>query len=572
MVVLYFVIVFVLKINCEKIPLVCDEFASYGGMEETAYCSVSDLNVNITTQVDSDVYPEYREDVLVLKFYSCRLLYIPSGLFRHFGKVRDLDASKSELIEIHRNSFENAHRLVYLTLAGNNITELGASIFMDAPTLFVVDFSNNLIDKIDQFAFADAHSLSRVNLSQNRIEHLAVGMFKDQKYLDQIYLDNNKLTEIDPKLFAVNEQLTQVNLANNNLLRLEAIVFNHLKKMEMFDVSGNSLNEINVSGLPSLKTLRLNRNNLTELQLENVENVEAGHNQIRRVQIVPATAIKELRMPHNRLESIANITNLSTLVALDLSYNRIGHLNITTLGKLINLVQLNLAGTNLGRLDFGTFSALKQLRSLDLSDNQLGQLDCDIFSPYMHQLESLNVDGNNLTELGGSLHISAVFPAMTTLSISKNRFNCTYLALLVRTLTMYKIFIPQVAAESEMETTHVAGIFCHNVNGTVETVPLVVEQIADKRRKPHRMANDKMSLVYGLLSESEDRADISASHEKLLKSNLLATEALLAIICVVVGVVSIVKVMKYIEKIGARNNMYRSTTTMNTLQSNLEQA
>lgn len=475
-------------VSAEKIQLVCDELRAELAEELITenpefeadthfhiphvgfYCTVSDFRIDHTTQVDCDVYPTQRTSVKVVRFTTSKVLHLPYGIFRYFPNIREFDISNCEVEVLQR--FEDAKNLVFLIIANNNLTELTASLFVDAPMLTVIDFSHNKIEKINKFAFAEARSLSRVVLSHNNITELDGRLFKDLRFLDQIFLDNNRIEFVPLELFTSNGLLQKIVLSNNRISTFSCNHLTGLKYLEVLHLAGNRLAEFNPSSLETkLDSLNVNNNNLTQLLLKRMVSVDAANNSITDViSLDDGSALNSLILANNSLKGIANITNqLVNLEVLDLSFNTVGRLNISTFSKLTKLTKLDLERTDISNLDFGTFANQRDLVFLDLSYNNLNRVNWDVFLPYLTKLEELYVNGNNLTEIEGSGHIVHNFPQLRIIGITNNNFNCSYLATFFRLLTFSKIRFDLRDQPHDVNVTHINGIACssnQNANNT----------------------------------------------------------------------------------------------------------
>lgn len=609
-------------VRAERQKFRCDELEQTP-ISDDLFCTVSQMIVNFTTVVDCDVYPMERTKVRVIKFYSSHMLFIPAGLLRLFNDVRDMDISHSNVVDISRSSFEGAKHLVYLTMSHNEVVELRASIFVEALSLFMLDLSYNRIHTVDRFAFVNAQSMSRLNLGHNQIGELHISTFRDMKFLDQISLNDNRLTVIDPGLFAGNVHLQKIVLDNNRLLELDMTVFTKCSHLELIQVSGNLLTSINATVLPpKFKTLAVNNNSLTELYLNNnMEVLEASNNRIRSLVVDQPLAMRQLLLANNSLPDVANITAMEKLEVLDLSQNRIGRLGIHTLARLKSLSLLNLAQTGLRDLNYGSFSGQRDLKVLDLSYNGLNEIHLDILSPYMTRLERLHLDGNNLTDVGGlfQVHLPSLFPVLNTLGLSNNNFNCTYLTKIMRTLSSVKIKLPVDPEPSS--GTHVAGIACSLESSAAAAAASSAggDRAASTlrgdvgayahfafRRAGDDDADDADSAAAGVdrprntwsqqklmaamnryLLEPENRLEAEAelvalrgrfaasqSHEQLLRDNLFTLKLLVALLCIGGLAVVALKCVTFYRKNQhvwpIVPSLYRSTTTVNTLQCSME--
>lgn len=565
---------------CERIRFRCDELEQMDTDENSGvYCSVTDFYVNYTTQVDCDVYVTLRKSVRIVKFYNSHMMYVPTGIFRYFTDIRDFDISKSSIVDLQRNTFEGAKHLIYLTMSYNNITKLSASLFIEAPTLFIIDLSYNEITSIDRYTFADVRQLSRLQLNNNKIKSLPMDVFKDLQFLDQIHLNDNEITEIDPNLFATNVQLNKIYLSNNRLHKFDTTIFAKFKYLSYLYLAFNGLTALDTTTFGGqLKLLNVSENRLTTLAIGRWLSIEAENNFITKIEISNnsiSNSIKNLYISNNSLTNIENITKLDNLESLDLSFNRIGAINVHTFASLKRLVSLNLAQTNVSNLDFGTFAGQTEMKTLDLSYNNLTEINVIIFMPYMSKLEKLFVDGNNLTELAP---LQLYFPVLNTLGISNNNFNCTFLAQFLRQLDTLKVTLNIDPDDRHPNSTHISGIACSNDKIGSSQVLAVHHLNYLNKYGPNVEAavREKMSYLYKHFNDNPS-GTVMTTHVELLESNLRTTKLLLAVVCIGAFVFVSVKFIGAIVQ--HRNHLLdarlteqsRSTTTMNTLlQSGLD--
>lgn len=549
------------------------------------YCTVSNFHAEYTTQVDCDVYPLERHHVKVVRFSNSKMIYIPHGMFRYFPNIREFDISNSQIESIQRN-FEGAKNLVFLIISNNNITELGASLFVDAPTLTVVDFSYNRIKTINKFAFAEARSLSRLVFSHNNISELNERLFKDLRFLDQIFLDYNQIETIPIDLFSSNVLLQKIILNNNRIAVLSCHHYGGLKYLDTLHLADNRLAEFDPTCLDStLDSLNLNGNNLTKLVIRNVVSLQAANNSIQEVIIVNSgETLKSLYISNNSLLNIQNITSqLVNLETLDVSFNTVGKLNITTFAKLSKLTKLDLERTGISQLDYGTFSNQRELIFLDVSYNNLNKLNWDIFMPYLSKLEELFLNGNNLTEIEGSGHIMHNFPQLRLLGISNNNFNCSYLVSFFRILNFSKIRLSSdLEATTDVNTTHINGIACSSNQNHNVTVANPVAHLEPVHKYEFEILKAQMEYFYSndiLMGQRLHALQSRILEQELQHAHLTASMTVVKFLICGLAIVSLVFIVFKITKIYGENRQMKinlhssggfpSTATMNTLQSSI---
>lgn len=567
--------------HCEKLYFRCDEIEANPDVlvdvdPYDVYCSVSDFFVNYTTQVDCDVYPAQRASVRVIKFFNSHLLYVPSGIFRYFSEVRDFDISKSEVIELHRNSFEGAKNLIYLTMSHNMIRELGASLFIDASSLFVLDLSYNSLTKIDRYAFVDARSVSRLSLSYNKLNELHQDLFRDMHFLDQIYLNDNEIETIHPLLFEYNYQLSKISLDNNRLHSLDVEMFKKFKYLEVIQLAGNYLNSFNSSIIEvKLKMLTVSKNNLTALIVNKIEVLDASNNNLSSIKFTVPNAIKQLILCNNSITDIDDIVKQEDLESLDLSFNSIGSVTIGTFTKLKKLTILNLGNTGLKGINFGTFAGQAELKVLDISYNNLKHINFDIFSPYLMQIEKIFIEGNGLTEIADANHIMSIFPALNTIGLSNNYFNCTYLSGLLRAFRKFNIRMNlDPDTSNPINSTHVDGILCSDNFNITESIRPMKHAWVDSQKSHSDRVDGVIDGRQQEIIHLKSRLLEIHSHEQLLQSNLSYMKGLTTVTCSIALIYVCFKLVSFYLQHRSLQfvspNVYRSTTTMNTLESQLD--
>lgn len=615
----YFALILILSsafnfVYNDEIDLPCDEFSESnpgGILYEGLYCTVSSVHLSHADNFNCNVYPYYRHLVKVVKFTNCRTPYIPYMIFNYFDGIREFDISFTELEATHHGDFFKAENLMFLTISNNKITELSSSLFAGAPNISVVDFSYNHISKINSFAFAGANLMSRLDFSHNLITTIEKDVFSSLTVLDELHLDNNLIESIDPQLFATNEMLARLSLNNNKIFQLECDILSKLKYLNKLDLSMNKLQAFNTNCVTGTHfTLIIHDNQLQNLTLRRVATVHASRNQLKQIFIEDdVNNLKSLKLANNSLTNFTGIfEQLSSLETLDLSFNFVGRLNISTFAKLKNLENLYLSHTNLSNINFGTFFHQKELKALDISYNNLNKINFDVFLPYLKNLESLYLDGNNLTEMDGLTN--SLFPQLSILGISNNNFNCTYLAKLLRTLKWEELELSIDPDLVHSNDTHINGITCdHNTSDSIENRNTIYNRPLndhyDHQYNVHRAIvailnptnsnsnNNNSEDVHkndtGALRELNQLRIIHAAteyREQTLETHLLTMKYLLAfisIVCLVFVVAKFIVIFKanrhrefsvvgcngvYLQE-SDKHDIYQSTATMNTLQTSI---
>lgn len=321
-----------------------------------------------------------------------------------------------------------------------------------------IDFRNCRFTKIERNYFKQFPRMHTFILSDLELETLDSKIFSEARNITNLIASKNHITEIPSLLFANAKRLVVADFSNNSIERVDRLGFTGASSLEMLDLSQNAIATLDVEVFidqTSLQVLNLSYNQITELEPQTL----STHN------------LLTLDLSNNGLTGLSEhiFDQIMSLKSLNLSGNPLENLHADTFFYLSNLEVLNLRRTNLSSILFGTFSHQHKLIVLDLSENHLKKLDFDLFMPIMHDLRSLELDGNELTELDG--FENALFPQLTLLDIKNNNFTCNYLTQFMRLVNWEKIRLPVDPTQVKKGEKHVRGIRCEVEN--IKNLPYV---------------------------------------------------------------------------------------------------
>lgn len=268
------------------------------------------------------------------------------------------------------------------------------------------------------------------------------------KYLHTLNITNVQLETLQIKSFSGANALKTFIARSNHLMEIPAHLFVHAEKIVFVDFSNNSINRIDLlafDGSNFLHTVNLSRNFISHLDSHSLA--------------VPSLSVLDLS--YNNLSHLNEDVFGSDLKQLNLSYNPIGNLKINTFAYLPNLEHLRLRHTNISSIQLGTFSYQHKLISLDLSQNNLKELDFNLFLPILHDLRSLYLSENQLTELKDFQN--AIFPELTLLDMKNNRFNCSYLQQFMKNINWDKLHLHIDPNAISPQKTNIRGVYCESV-------------------------------------------------------------------------------------------------------------
>lgn len=322
----------------------------------------------------------------------------PSKLFYHFCKLERFEMTHQHLEKVEPEYFENAQHLRFLNLSHNAIERIGRRSFGNQTYLISIDLSFNQIEFIDEEAF-------------------------EVFYLTEFYLDHNRLTTINWDQFGPFRPLN-LTLNDNNIAHISGIK-KDLNYMNLFDISNNPLEEeIQVdSGRINLQNTGVERVFIFSF----TSRLNAQNNKISEIVVSVDynplyDCLKSLNLSKNLLSSVSNISELTSLEVLDLSYNKLKILDENTFLNLSRLQKLSLGHNNIQNLNLDILVNTINLEYLDISYNNLGVFQLNVTFP---KLEELHIEGNNLTIFDRDIKQQA--PNLVRIGINDNNWECFHL-------------------------------------------------------------------------------------------------------------------------------------------------
>ncbi|XP_055602960.1 platelet glycoprotein V-like [Uranotaenia lowii] len=415
----------------------CNHFLN--GVYNIRQCAFN--NISVAHDAEEVVFRSEYPRPYFFEFHDSKLTEIPRIMFTSFPEMQNLEVTQCGIENINKYTFEHAKELRYLNLSSNRLTVLNNFIFKGCDKLLRLDISQNQITEIKEKALYDAVKVDHLNLS------------------------GNLLSDLDENLFSKLGLLAYLSLANNQISVLHDNLLSNCTSLAFLDLKGNkitSLSDIFLSSLTHLKTLSMDSNRLTALKIpQQLTKFTASNNFLLSIFMDDPTnsQLYTLNLSNNKLRSIENITVLQTIAILDVSFNPIGPLKLTSFLKLKQLTDLNLENTKIATLEHGILAQQSKLRRLDISYNNFRQLDISVLTSTPN-LETLYLDGNNLIEMNYE-HIPELLPNLTYLGLFANSWNCSYLTTLVRFCNKHQISIAGTKPYGEMShLTNVQGIYC----------------------------------------------------------------------------------------------------------------
>lgn len=450
----------------ELMEMKCDEIKAISYYERYygTKCTIGDISADSSSTfvIRTANNFEYSKTIQEVEITRSKLYDMPREIFGTFQFLKKVQANGCGIEDVNKYNFNYASALLELRMRSNKLRKLPNSVFSSITTLTTLDLSANEISEIEKSAFASLESLEYLTLTGNQLVSIDETVFKDLTNLISIRLDSNKLQTIDENLFAGNANLSEIRMDSNEIAIINGDVFGKLKRLKILNLASNRLLNIDVSST-NLERLWVPYNKLrTIIVNKNLKVLNAPYNELEAINFTGNTELVELKLRQNLISNFSAFSGLTKLEVLDLSYNPIGDLKISSFARMADLVKLNLECTNITSesLTFGTFAHNANLSQLDISYNQLKRLDFNIFTSTL-QLSHLKIDGNNLTEIPYE-NIKSNFPKFSLISFVDNDWNCTYLSTMIKHLRSAHVIVYVFMKFRVYDEMNVDGIRCHN--------------------------------------------------------------------------------------------------------------
>jgi len=219
--------------------------------------------------------------------------------------------------------------------------------------------------------------------------------------LDVNFLTIRNYSQIDYASYYFDFLAKITDLSNNNLQSFKFNIFsNQLKEsIEYIQLNNNQLEEIpNLNGFIKLNELDFKLNKLQAVNnielLFSLEILDLSFNILKIIDLSFKSSLQKISLANNLIEEIINL-KFENLIYLEISFNKLMLINVTTFSSLENLIELYASNNLIKSIENGSFYNLTQLTILDLSYNQLRHLDSNLFKT-TSKLEKLYVQNNDL--------------------------------------------------------------------------------------------------------------------------------------------------------------------------------
>ncbi|GFT62226.1 toll-like receptor Tollo [Nephila pilipes] len=327
-----------------------------------------------------------------------------NNTFGVLKNLRELVIEDCTLITIPPMTFNGVSLLKNLTIRSRNYRRgktalhLSAETFSQLQLLERLDLGENNINNLPQTLLCPLRRLETLNLTLNNFSDISsVGLSTGNRDnvlclvdVQRVRLSRNRIKVLTSKGFAAVNQLRELRLDHNIISRAEESALHGLDKLRILDLSNNQ-----IVALPPL-VLR-NCEELVELYLQNNSisvlppGLFAGLQQL----LILDLSRNEITSHWLSIDTFADLIRVATL---DISYNRLTHIDSTIFRSQYSLEVLHLDHNEIEVISDHAFSSLYKLHTLILNNNKIKRVSNTMFSG-LHILNILSLSHNDISDV-----------------------------------------------------------------------------------------------------------------------------------------------------------------------------
>ncbi|XP_069364784.1 leucine-rich repeat-containing protein 15-like [Maniola hyperantus] len=357
---------------------------------------------------------DHKADKVIISAPTNRPNYLTIGpIFTQptpFVNLQELHIVNSNVPSIGQYSFWGLQNLRLINLTHNNLTSIGADNFRGLINLTELHLDYNNIEQMPSETFRHLTALNTLNLAHNQISTLVPRLFRMLAKLSFLDLSDNPLADLNPEVFKDIQHLRIFKCRRCLLRRINTQIYHLVPHLDELDLGENLFKYLTSDefiSLKKLKKLRLDGNQLSVV----VDNMFGKNRELRM-----------LSLARNRLALLAPaaLTNLTALVHLDISHNKIDRFHLQTFAPVVDsLKTINFSGNNLPLNEIAiVLQILPEIHAVGLANLSLKEIPPNFFT-YNDHLIALDISWNKITTFPYKLLTKTKF--LQRLDISRNR-------------------------------------------------------------------------------------------------------------------------------------------------------
>ncbi len=332
--------------------------------------------------------------------------------------------------QLKRDHFGSLPDLEHLQVSKKTIILLVVLILMTLSFTVQVDYCK--IRAMPAQAFIGIDGLKSLAIRSHNSEWSSVLMdvnadtFAKLNLLESLDLSNNNIWSLPAGALCNLSRMVSLNVSKNHLLDITDLGLHHSEgcqlNLEHVDISGNYISSLRKNDLhqvaESLIALNLSSNRLSFLAddaLSELKNLEVLDMSSNQLAALPPAIFKT----HTSVKEL-HLQNNSLTTFVPGLFSDLSQLVLLNLSR--NAISNNLAGTSADVEDNNNyvFGGLVDLKILDLSYNRITKLETGIFQP-LTSLTELILDGNRIHSIVPENRPFSLLPLLTKLHLAHNK-------------------------------------------------------------------------------------------------------------------------------------------------------
>lgn len=269
-----------------------------------------DLQHVICDNVGLKKIPRVSEATQLLNLQRNNLGNLPTGGFSEMKGLISLHLQQCQIREISKQAFKGLNKLIYLYLSNNEISAVKPGAFEDLTELTYLHLDGNQISSLSKGIFSPMINLFTLQLDNNKLHELQPGTFTGAKDLRWLHMSGNELSALLPGSLDEVENLAILTLDRNKLSTYPIQAMSKLRVIEELNLSKNPLNFIPDYAFRSFGRY-MEKLYLNDMGLEKFSNAA----------FEGVTALKSLHLENNKLRSLSNSLEFTTLQNITLFNN-----------------------------------------------------------------------------------------------------------------------------------------------------------------------------------------------------------------------------------------------------------
>uniref|UniRef100_A0AAG5D0G2 Membrane glycoprotein lig-1 n=1 Tax=Anopheles atroparvus TaxID=41427 RepID=A0AAG5D0G2_ANOAO len=433
----------------------------------------------------------------------------------------EVDLSKQGFREVHwhlSSVMGDGYEIYELNLAYNNLEELNELTFLKFYSLETLNLSNNRIQTIGNLTFGSLIRLVELDLSFNLLHTLEVQAFDRLYALEELVLRENCLVTLAPHQFYFNDHLSSLLLDHNQLAFLPTTLFDPITMVDEIyelDLSNNNFRRMPYIETKEIALLKIDHNHIETLTVNqsfNVRALQIQFNNVYDADLFKFSRAEHIDLSHNNLDNIVGLHEMNQLEYLDLSSNNVSRFDYNlkySIRNIPSLVTLRLQNCSLSEHNLPGLLASESILNLDLSQNNFVRLNVSELAR-MRTLQYLSLNFNYLRELVNYEQMAHEFPYLELISLSFNRWNCTYFDQLNAFLNRTHIRSTSDPRDCYINGTHVTDSYVTDAFEPQYTLNHVKRDMSVLRN----LGRNTIYFMYALYSSMRTQSNETAVHQR----------------------------------------------------------